>query len=123
MVSLPGREDYADWEARNALGSLLEAEELKLGDPKLIERIMCEIEAKRSLLDRIEEALKSGDMLDGDGEEDTEPPKSLQDFINRIKKDKSMKIKKESESPEDRRMRLENPSKKMAGGILLAKFS
>lgn len=100
MMNMPGRdyeedEEYGSFEAKAALRTLFEAEEIKMSDDDFLVKITEELETKRTILDRI-----SGILCD------VTPPPSMKAFVKRLRDSKLENEAKEVETPEARRNRI-----------------
>lgn len=114
---LPGR-DEEDFEARDALHTLLRAEDIKK-DGELLSRIVGVIQCKKEALESVEESI-SGDILD------MKPTatKSMDDFLSRLNRANLKEDYKTNESPEDRRRRIaKGKQSKISRDRVLIKFT
>jgi hypothetical protein len=101
--------DTEDHEARSAMHELFRAEEIKMGDEDLLERIGDEIDRKVGILTKIRGDLPNLVTIDmGDDDEDDEGigTSGFEDFLTRIRKKEADEQMKTHESPTARRSRL-----------------
>jgi hypothetical protein len=119
-----GREEE-DHEARCALSTLFEAEEIKLKGKKFLDRIEDELEKRQGILQRIRDSLSF--MEDGEDDDDEgdmeDAPTDMESFLKRLNSARRKQVMMQNESPEERRYRIKKKGEPIVRGVVVKQFT